>query len=157
MSAYKPPPPDAATTLPTLLQKAACEHYGVSKHSIRRWCLELGVSTAVPCHSNIATSSRRRALVLPDDCSGTVECSACNQVLPADQFCYARRAQEGRIVRTSRMCRECINAAKRAKAGGRIGKGPPFVHVDPWARDLYLQALRAFDLARTPVTEEDYA
>lgn len=157
MSAYKPVPHDAATTLPTMLQRAACEHYSVSKYTIRRWCRELGVSTAVPCAENIAPSVRRMKFVLPDDLSGTIDCSCCKRVLPADQFCYAKRAQEGKIVRTSRMCRSCLNQRKREKTGGKAGSGPPTVHTDPWARDLYLQALKAFDLARTPVTEEDYA
>lgn len=157
MSALKPTPADAATTLPTLLQKAACERYRVSKHTIRRWCEELGVSTAVPCPENIAPSVRRMKFVLPDDLSGTIDCSCCKRVLPADQFCYARRTQEGKIVRTSRMCRSCLNIRKREKTGGKVGSGPPTTHPDPWARDLYLQALKAFDLARSEITEEDYA
>jgi hypothetical protein len=44
----------------------------------------------------------------------------------------------------------------RARNAGRPVKDHATDTADPWARDLYLQALRAFDLARSKVTEEDY-
>lgn len=48
-----------------------------------------------------------------------------------------------------------------AQAGGRTrntnaGK-PAGAPVEEWARDLYVQALKAFDLARSEITEDDYA
>lgn len=49
-----------------------------------------------------------------------------------------------------------------ARNGGRTrrmnaGQPPAGAPPEQWARDLYVQALTAFDLARSKVTEEDYA
>lgn len=49
-----------------------------------------------------------------------------------------------------------------ARNGGRTrrmnaGQQPAGASPEQWARDLYLQALKAFDVARSPITEDDYA
>lgn len=156
MSALKPIPDGAATTLPTLSQKAACEAYSVSKHTIRRWCEQLGVTTKPMTTEDYARNggmhAARHGHVMPDDTSGIVTCTGCGLDRPVTDYPHARR--DGRVTRTGSRCRTCTNAVKRKYIAP---PPPPMTHADPWARDLYLQALRAFDLARTRVTEEDYA
>lgn len=155
MSALKPIPADAATTLPTLLQKQACAHYSVSKGVIQRWCKKLGVTTRQLTPEHFAQlggmRAQKRGLVLPEDTSATVQCAGCREVLSVAEFPHARVG--GRIVRTNSKCRTCTNEMKR---GRKRPAALPSTHSDFWARDLYLQALRAFDLARSPITEDDY-
>ena len=157
MSACKPIPADAATTLPTLIQKAACERYGVSKYVIKRWCRELGVETAEPDRSALARGSRNVELVLPPDSGEMITCNVCGQHLSVLEFPHALLRATGQIRRMGKRCRTCNNERKRARAGARHGGPTAQVHADPWARELYLQALRAFDLARSEITEDDYA
>lgn len=149
-----PPAPDARAILPTLTLSQAARHYSVSRQVIHRWCRVLGLvcrETTSEDYAEYARLARRHYAehVLPE----FKECNVCREVKSASGFRLDMTAK-GTPYLYGR-CKSCI-AARRSSNLPRKRPEPLPPH-DPWARDLYLQALKAFDLARTPVTEEDYA
>ena len=149
-----PIPRDARATLPTITLSMASRHYGVSRQTIHRWANALGVSTRQTTPEDYAAFARTAKRhyadhVLPE----SKACTACGEEKPASSF---------RLDRTVRGTPYLYGRCKVCLAAGRPSLQPrkrpePLPAHDPWARDLYLQALKAFDLARSKVTEEDYA
>lgn len=149
-----PIPRDARATLPTLTLSMASRHYGVSRQTIHRWCRVLGIvcrKTTSGDYAEFAKLARRH--YAQHEMPESKTCTACGEEKPASGF---------RLDRTVRgtpylygRCKVCLAAGLPSLQPRK--RAEPLPAHDPWARDLYLQALRAFDLARSKVTEEDYA
>ncbi len=149
-----PIPDDARATLPTLTLSMASRHYGVSRQTIHRWARQLRVAmrqTTREDYVAFARTAKRHYAdhVLPE----SKTCTACGETKPPDGF---------RLDRTVRGTPYLYGRCKVCLAAGRPSLQPrrrpePLPAHDPWARDLYLQALRAFDVARSEITEYDFA
>lgn len=165
MASRKDIPADAAELLPTLLCTHAAAHYSVDRITIRRWAKRLGVQCRPQTLDDYRLRGRPRNTGLPLE----KRCTVCREVLPASSFSVYNRPT-GKHLQSS--CKPCKRLAQNARNARKQAAAPmpdeqrfptrfrPPVrleHDEPWARELYLQALRAFDAARSPVTEADYA
>jgi hypothetical protein len=140
-----PIPADARSILPTLTLTQAGRHYGVSRPVVKRWARQLRVTLRAVSREEWGEFARlAKRHCLTGELPAEKQCTACGETKPAGA--YRRNVTARGAPYLYSRCKACMTAGIGAKVPRR--RPEPLPSHDPWERELYVQALRAFGVAR---------